>query len=81
MSDGCSLHIDENERDRWVENIYSERSSSYIPDEYDRIVGKSLICFVDDDLFKKVQNFKTIRISENQLNNLIDMNEIIIKDL
>lgn len=81
MSDGCSLHIDNSERNRWVENIYSERTINDIPDEYDRIVGEPLICFVDDDLFQKIQNFKTIRISENQLNNLIDMNEIIIKDL
>jgi hypothetical protein len=81
MSDGCSLHIDVDERDRWIKNMYYERKSDQIPDEYDRVVGDSLVCFVEDDLYQKIKTFKTIRISENQLNNLIDMNEILIKDI
>ena len=80
ISDGCSLHVDLDERNRWIENAYSGRDFNNIPDEYDRIVGGDLIAFIEDDLFKKVQNFKTVRLSQNQLNNLILMDEIILKE-
>ena len=80
ISDGCSVHIDDVEYSRWIENIYSNRHDNDIPVEYDRIIGEKLIAFVEDDLFEKVENFKTIRLSQNQLNNLISMDEIFIKD-
>lgn len=80
ISDGCSLHVDLDERNRWIENAYSGRDFNNIPDEYDRIVGGVLVAFIEDDLFKKVQNFKTVRLSQNQLNNLISMDEMILKE-
>jgi hypothetical protein len=80
IPDGCSIHIDEIEFNRWVDSIYSTRDLNDIPEEYDRVIGDKLIAFVEDDLFKKVENFKTIRLSQNQLNNLILMDEITIKE-
>ena len=80
IPDGCSIHIDEIEFNRWVDGIYSTRDLNDIPEEYDRVIGDKLIAFVEDDLFKKVENFKTIRLSQNQLNNLILMDEITIKE-
>jgi hypothetical protein len=80
IPDGCSIHIDEIEYDRWVKSIYSGRDQNNVPEEYDRVIGSKLIAFVEDDLFKKVENFKTIRLSQNQLNNLLSMEEIVIKD-
>jgi len=81
IPDGCSLHIDDLEYVRWIENIYSDRDVNLVPQEYDRIVGDRLIAFIEDDLFTKVENFKTVRLSQNQLNNLILMDEIVIKDI
>jgi len=77
--DGCSLHIDNIELDRYVDNIYSDRGD-VIPDEYDRTIGGSIEAFVDDELFNKVIVSKNIRISQNSFNNLILMNELIIKN-
>jgi hypothetical protein len=80
IPDGCSIHIDEIEYDRWVKSIYFSRDQNNVPEEYDRVIGGKLIAFVEDNLFKKVENFKTIRLSQNQLNNLLSMEEIVIKD-
>lgn len=77
--DGCSLHIDNNELDRYVEDIYKDRGDN-IPNEYERTIGGSIEAFIDNELFTKVSTNKNVRISQNSLNNLILMNELIIKN-
>jgi hypothetical protein len=77
--DGCSLHTDLIERDGYLKSIYDDRGEE-VPYEYDRIVGGSIYAFVDDDLFKSLSEEKTVRITQNSLNNLISLNELIIKE-
>ena len=75
--DGCSLHTDSNQRDEYLSSIYKNRGGD-VPDEYDRIVGNPIEVFVDDDLYEKVLQ-KSIRLFENEMNNLIKLEEITIK--
>ena len=77
--DGCSLHIDLVERDKYVKSIYDERGDE-VPYEYDRIVGGVISVFIDDDLFKSIKEKKSIRIPQSSLNNLISLNELIVKE-
>lgn len=78
--DGCSLHIDELERKKYIDKIYDDRSNeSTVPDEYDRVFGSEMVVFVNDDMFSKIQSKGTIRIFEHELNNLISLEDIIIK--
>jgi len=77
--DGCSLHIDLTERDNYLKSVYDDRGDE-VPYEYDRIVGGALSVFVDDALFGSLTEEKTIRLTQNSLNNLISLNELIIKE-
>jgi hypothetical protein len=76
--DGCSLHLDSEQLKFFLNNIYSERSKE-IPNEYERVVGKESICFISDDLFERLLTDKSLRLLENEKNNLINMGEIIFK--
>lgn len=79
--DGCSLHIDSNERIKYIESVYSTRLGySEIPKEYDRIVGNEIVSFIEDALFELVKQNKTIRLLQHELNNLINAEELLIKD-
>ena len=77
--DGCSLHIDSIERDVYLKSVYDSRGDE-VPYEYDRIVGNSVSAFIDDDLFKSIMEEKSVRISQSSFNNLISLNELIIKE-
>jgi hypothetical protein len=78
--DGCTIHINENFREKYINGVYSYRESSpTIPDEYDRPIGNPIECFVLDDLYEKIDQIGSIRILEYEKNNLIKMGEIIIK--
>lgn len=74
---GCSIHIDSYERKRYVKSILESRDLNFIPNEYENTLGEEMEVFIKDDLFKILQNEKTIRLQENQLNNLINMGELI----
>lgn len=79
--DGCSVHIDSKERERYINSIYERRkSNSSIPNEYDRIVGEGIDVFIEDALFGLLQKEKSIRITQYQMNNLIGMDEITINE-
>ncbi len=77
--DGCSLHTDLVERDGYLKSIYNDRGDE-VPYEYDRIVGEPVSAFIDDNLFRSLSDEKTVRLSQNSLNNLISLNELIIKE-
>jgi len=80
--DGCSLHIDAIERDKYVASIYKKREQDLIvPNEYDKIVGNGIDIFVDDVLYLQIRDKNSIKIIESDLNNLINMEQIIIKKL
>lgn len=79
-SDGCSVHIDFADRESYINSIYKYRTPAYIPEEYDRIVGDPIEAFISDVLFSKVKLKKSIRIYEHEMNNLLSMQEIIVRN-
>lgn len=79
--DGCSIHMDLAERDRYVDSIYSaRRGSDSVPEEYDRIVGMPVEAYIDDTLFGYLMSEKSIRLAQHQMNNLVKMEDIIIRN-
>lgn len=79
--DGCSLHIDLWEREKYLIELYSRREKlAIVPVEYDRPLGDPLECFITDVLWEKLKERGFLRLFENEKNNLINMEDIIIKD-
>jgi hypothetical protein len=76
LSDGCSLHIDNNERNKYVDSIYRNRKSD-LPNSYDRTVGESIDVFVNDTIYDMIIKDGSIKLSENSFQNLIKFEEII----
>lgn len=76
---GCSIHTDSDEKKRYIKSIFDSRELNSIPNEYENTLGEEMEVFIEDSLFKILQSEKTIRLQENQLNNLINMGELIIK--
>ena len=76
--DGCSIHLDDSELNIFLQNIYKSRGDE-VPNEYDRVVGSHIECFVSDNLYDKLLESGTIRLFESEKNNLISMEEIIFK--
>jgi hypothetical protein len=79
LSDGCSLHIDLEERNRYISSIYKDRDDN-IPDQYDRIVGDEIVVFVDDKIFDLIENEKTVKLNETSFQNLLKFEEIIFNN-
>lgn len=77
MKDGCSLHIDGNERDQYVFSVYSKRDESSIPDKYERVVGEPVEVFVEDNIWQIILLKKTIKLSEDSFQNLYKFGEIL----
>ncbi len=78
--DGCSLHLDSNCHKRYINEIYTIRQGEMmVPDEYDRITGPILECFVSDSVFDLLKEKTSMRLMEYEMNNLIEMQEIIFK--
>jgi hypothetical protein len=75
--DGCSIHIDLKNQKEYIKKFYEDRSGD-APDVYERVVGDPIEAFIDDKLYVIIERDKTVRLFENELNNLINMEEIII---
>ena len=80
IPDGCSIHLSSEDRKNYIDSIYKERIGCEVPDEYDRIVGSEIESFIDDALYEILKKEKSIRLYQHQYSNLINMNEIIIKE-
>lgn len=78
-SDGCSLHVDNIERVNFIKQIYNNRTQN-VPSSYDRISGKEMTCFISDTLFDKLLEMGSLRLSEIEKNNLINLEEIIFNN-
>jgi hypothetical protein len=76
--DGCSIHIDLDERERFLNDFYN-RLSNKVPNEYERILGKEIYCFVSDEIYDRLVEKKSIKLLEVEKNNLISLQEIIFK--
>lgn len=72
---GASLHIDDENRKKFVEKIYKNRRKRK-PKTYERIVGGPSITWVSDQLFEKIEENKSKKISQIELDNLIFLSEI-----
>ncbi len=77
--DGCSIHISVKEHHIYTNTVYEIRDVSNIPDEYDRIVGSMIECFVSDDIYNQLLSEKSLRLMEYEMNNLINFEDIILK--
>jgi hypothetical protein len=78
--DGCTIHTDDDVRIKYIDSIYESRKiEKSIPDEYDRPIGKSIECFISDRLYEKINQVGSIRLLEHEKNNLIKLEEIILK--
>jgi hypothetical protein len=80
IQDGCSIHLDTQERIRYINSIYDDRVLDSIPDEYERIVGGQVEAYIEDGLYKILEKDKSLRIYQHQYTNLFNMNELIIKE-
>jgi hypothetical protein len=78
LSDGCSLHLSLDERNKYVSDVYSKRDTSLVPDEYDRTVGSESVVYVTDTIFEMIKKDKSVKISETAFQNLIKFEDIII---
>ncbi len=67
QSDGCSLHIDKISRNEYV------KENTPNPIQNERPVGLETEVEVSDEIFDIVSIKKSIRISEVELNNLLNM--------
>ena len=76
------MHADSKERENYIQAVYeSRKSDTSIPHEYDRIVGEGVEAFIEDALFELVQKEKSVRLTQYQMNNLMGMEEITIKEI
>jgi len=78
--DGCSLHINEEFHRRYLNEIYTIRQSEVlVPDEYERVSGPLIECFISDTLFELVKEKNSLRLMEYEMNNLIKIEDIFFK--
>jgi len=75
--DGCSLHLTEEDRNKYITSIYEQRKNDKeVPYEYDRPVGESIKVMINDNLFELIK--ESYRLLSFELNNLIKLEEIVI---
>lgn len=81
--DGCSLHLEQSDHNKFIESVYSDRNESSVPDEYDRVVGGLIDVYVSETLYNEiVKNGGSLRLMEYNMNNLRNLRDIkiIVKD-
>ena len=76
--DGCSLHLTPTDGESYIDSIYESRGDD-VPDEYERVCGSYMKCFVSDVVFESLKRVGSKRVYESELRNLLKLEEIIIK--
>ena len=79
--DGCSIHIDIIERDKYVSKIYESRIGQKVPKTYERIVGPPVEAFIEDGVLLILKDKKNIKLTQIELNNLVRFEEILTKEI
>lgn len=79
LPDGCSLHMDLIERDKFVSNIYNTRSGVDVPDEYERCFDSTIQVYISDSLYESLSKNNNIRLDETSFRNLLNIEDIIMK--
>jgi hypothetical protein len=67
LSDGCSLHLTESDRDLFIKKV---------DNKFEKPIGKTSEILVCDKIFEILELRRSIRLSENEMNNLIGMGDI-----
>lgn len=75
--DGCSLHLDYVDRCEYVNEFYS-KYSDVKPISYGKAIGEPVDVFLSEKIENILKEKKTIRLMQNELNNLLSMEDIII---
>lgn len=76
IPDGASLHINNKERDEYVNKVYKFRNNE-VPDNYSRVCGVSSEVEISELLFSKLYIVKSIKLEEYEFNNLVKFGEIV----
>lgn len=77
LPDGCSLHCTIQDRNNYVKSIYSNRSETDVPHEYDRIVGDAIEVEVCNSLWDQIlEEGNSLRLMQHSLSNLKALEEI-----
>ncbi len=71
----CSLHTNSIVHHSYICDIYSKRGD-IIPEEYDKVCGDTVICYVEDDLYEIILQDGNVRVPETGLQNMLEMCEI-----
>lgn len=80
LFNGCTIHYNIEHYLKYIKEIFEKRKNhKRVPNEYDTISGEPMLCYVTDQLYKKLSENKTLILSSNEINNLLRFNEIIIK--
>lgn len=77
--DGCSLHINLESNQKYLKSIYEFRENLKIPNDYDSAVGEPIEVLVNDTVYNLVKSDKTIRLLQNEFNNLIQLKDILVQ--
>jgi hypothetical protein len=77
--DGCSIHLNIEERNNYINKHYVNNTKD-MPSVYERIVGIPSSVFITDQLYNILTNEKSIRLMQNELNNLFNLQDIILKE-
>ena len=75
ISDGCSLHLDSEYHNRYVNSIYSERVGDTVPSSYEKVVGDPIEVEISEVLLSEFVD-GSLRLMEPSMNNLISLEEI-----
>lgn len=78
--DGCSIHIDNECRESYINKIYKNRNAGKVPNSYQKVLGEPSLVEISDILYSKVELYKNIRLRRYEMNNLLNMEEIIVLD-
>ena len=79
--DGCSIHLTETDRKEYIKEIYSSRGDD-IPESYDRPIGNfGYNAYITDGINKRLLENKSIRLTQVELKNLMNMEEVVIEYL
>lgn len=77
LSDGCSLHLTVDERNKYVADIYKKRTEE-VPEKYDSIVGEYIEAFVIDSVYELITKEINVKLPESAFQNLLKFEELII---
>lgn len=76
--DGCSIHLNSDLRNKYINSHYLDIDDE-VPDSYERAVGESCEAIVNGNLYHILKEQGSIRLMQNELNNLLSMDDIILK--